>query len=132
MYYYYYCFIVFYRLGASIVVDTGTVLPVFARNLHNPLCFIQYPDCDVPPVQWEHIRTTYTVHQYTHCIVIPKNVQVSITFDGNTAITGSAIYANNLDLRSWYSVDSPYFYTIRSEILCWPFISYGYRKLNLN
>ena len=58
--YYYYCFTVFYRLGASIVVDTGTVLPVFARNLRNPLCFIQYPDRDVPPVQWEDVRTTYT------------------------------------------------------------------------
>ena len=32
-----------HRLGASIVVDTGTVLPsVFARNYYNPLCFIQY------------------------------------------------------------------------------------------
>ena len=36
-----------HRLGAAIVVDTGTVLPVFARNLYNPLCFIRYSDPNV-------------------------------------------------------------------------------------
>ena len=118
-----------YRLGASIVVDTGTILPVFARNLYNSLCFIQYPDREVPPVQWEQVSPTYT--KFIHCIVISTNVQVSIMFAGNRAIIGSAIYANNLDLCSWYSIESPYFYTNRSEILRWPFISYRY-KLNFN
>lgn len=44
-----------YRLGASIVVVTGTVLSVFAKNYYNPLCFIQYPDPEVPPVHWEEV-----------------------------------------------------------------------------
>ena len=113
-----------HRLGASIVVDTGTVLPVFARNLYNPLCFIQYPHPEVPPVEWEKVSTTTLVHKYTHCIVVSTNVQVSIMFAGNTAIIGSAIYANNLDLCSWYSFDPPYFYTNRSDVLRWPFMSY--------
>ena len=57
----YYCAGNHHRLGASIVVDTGTVLPAFARNYYNPLCFIQYPDPEVPPVQWEKVSTnTYT------------------------------------------------------------------------
>ena len=63
-------------------------------------------------------------HQHSHCIVISTNVQVSLTFAGNRAIIGSAIYTNNLDLCSWYSINSPYFYTNRSEILRWPFVSY--------
>lgn len=45
-----------HRLGASIVVATGTVLPVFARNYYNPLCFIQYSDPEVPPVEWEQVK----------------------------------------------------------------------------
>ncbi len=51
---YYHTYI--HRLGASIVVAAGTVLPMFARNYYNPLCFIQYPHSDVPPVHWEQVR----------------------------------------------------------------------------
>ena len=42
-----------HRLGASIVVDTGTVLPAFARNYYNPLCFIQYHE--LSPEQWNQV-----------------------------------------------------------------------------
>lgn len=45
-----------HRLGASIVVAAGTVLPVFARNYYNPLCFIQYPDPEMPPIQWDKVK----------------------------------------------------------------------------
>ena len=69
------------------------------------------------------------MYHYTHCIVIFTNVQVSIMFAGNRAIIGSAIYANNLDLCSWYSFNPPYFYSDRSKILHWSFISY--RQLQL-
>ena len=122
-------FVNHHRLGASIVVDTGTILPVFAKNYYNPLCFIQYPDPEVPPVQWEKVSTTALVHKCTSCIVISTNVQVSIMFAGNRAIIGSAIYANNLDLCSWYSFEPPYFYTNRSDILRWRAMSYEYESI---
>ena len=51
--------------------------------------------------------------------------QVSITFSGNTAITGPAIYANQLDLCSWYTNRPPYF-NDTSQVLRWPIISYKY------
>ena len=43
------------RLGASIVVAAGTVMPVFAKNYYNPLCFIQYLHPTVPPVEWDQV-----------------------------------------------------------------------------
>ena len=49
-------FVNHHRLGASIVVDTGTILPVFAKNYYNPQCFIQYYDPEVPPVHWEQVQ----------------------------------------------------------------------------
>ena len=58
------------------------------------------------------------------CFII--TMQVSVKFAGNRAIIGSAVYANNLDLCSWYSYGTPYFYTNRSNVLRWPFVSYGY------
>ena len=51
------------------------------------------------------------------------NVQVSIKFTSNRAITGSAIYADTLDYCSWYSFDPPYFYT-NGSVLHWPNITY--------
>ena len=51
-----------HRLGASIVVDTGTVLPVFARNLYNPRCFIRYSDPNLIPDQWEQVHTHIQMH----------------------------------------------------------------------
>ena len=48
-----------HRLGASIVVNTGIILPVFARNVHNPNCFIQDANHELPPDQWEQVCTTY-------------------------------------------------------------------------
>ena len=48
-----------HRIGASIVVDTGTILPVFAKNVHNPLCFIHDVNHDanhyLPPDQREQV-----------------------------------------------------------------------------
>ena len=57
-------------------------------------------------------------------------MQVSLKFTGNRAIIGSAVYANNLDLCSWYSYGTPYFYNNRSNVLRWPFVSYGYYIYN--
>ena len=47
-------------------------------------------------------------------------------FTGNRALIGSAIYANRMDLCSWYSFETPYFYTDSSDVLRWPFVTYGY------
>jgi len=47
-------------------------------------------------------------------------------FTGNRALIGSAVYANRVDLCSWYSFETPYFYTDTSDVLRWPFISYRY------
>lgn len=58
------CYSNCHRLGAAIVVATGTVLPVFARNYYNPLCFIQYPFSDIPPVDWTKVEAD------TYCIII--------------------------------------------------------------
>ena len=55
-----------HRLGAAIVVDTGTVLPVFARNLYNPRCFIRYSDPNLIPDQWEQVHT----HTYTNAFIV--------------------------------------------------------------
>ena len=66
----------------------------------------------------------YTTTPYG--VVIFTNGQVSLKFAGNRAIIGSAVYANTLDLCSWYSFELPHFYTNRSDILRWPFVSYGY------
>ena len=51
-------------------------------------------------------------------------IQVSVHFEGNKAIIGSAIYTDRLDLCSWNSYDPP-FYDNRSSILRWPFVTYG-------
>ena len=49
--------------------------------------------------------------------------KVSMTFMGNNATVGSAIYANKLDFCSWYSYYPPFF-NDTSSVLRWPFISY--------
>ena len=118
-----------HRLGASIVVDTGTILPVFARNVHNPLCFLHYHDHELSPDQWQQVQYKH-IYKCIHYIIISTVVQVSLMFAGNRAVIGSAIYANNLDLCSWYSFDPPYFYTNRSEILRWnDIIFYEYKDV---
>ena len=47
-------------------------------------------------------------------------------FDNNKAVVGSDIYADKLDLCSWYSYDAPHFHSDAKEILRWPFIKYRY------
>ena len=44
-----------HRLGASIVVKTGTTIPFFTNNVHNPFCFIQYYDPSIPPMKWKEV-----------------------------------------------------------------------------
>ena len=56
-----------HSLGASIVVNTGTIVPVFARNFHNPNCFIQDANRDLPPDQWEQVCTMYTQILSLYC-----------------------------------------------------------------
>ena len=51
-------------------------------------------------------------------------IQVSMQFEGNKAIIGSAVYTDRLDLCSWNSNESP-FHDDRSSILRWPFVDYG-------
>lgn len=48
-----------------------------------------------------------------------------MTFEGNNAIVGSAIYANLLGLCSWSSYYPPHFHNT-SSVFRWPFISYEY------
>ena len=48
-----------------------------------------------------------------------------MTFIGNNALVGSAIYTNKLDLCSWASYYPPFFNSTR-DIFRWPFISYKY------
>ena len=48
-------------------------------------------------------------------------------FSGNSAITGPAIFTNQLDLCSWYTTYPPYFKE-PSEVLRWSFISYKYES----
>ena len=47
-------------------------------------------------------------------------------FTDNNAIVGSAIFANDLDLCSWFSYSDPFFYFNASNILRSPFITYEY------
>jgi len=47
-------------------------------------------------------------------------------FTDNNAIVGSAIFANDLDLCSWFSYSDPFFYFNASDILRSPFITYKY------
>ena len=48
--------VVLYRLGAAIAVEVGTVLPAYAVNSYNPLCFIQYYNSSVSPVNWNKVH----------------------------------------------------------------------------
>ena len=71
-----------------------------------------------------NFSTTAKTSHVLFCICV---LQVSVKFTGNRAIIGSAVYADSLDLCSWYSYDPPYFYANRSNVLRWPFVSYGYQ-----
>lgn len=55
-------------------------------------------------------------------------MQVSLNFTNNSALVGSAIYINQLNLCSWYTVEEPYF--DESLIIRWPFADYS-NNLNL-
>ena len=78
---------------------------------------------------------TILLHTYynTNIIVNNRNYiichmlysQINITFSGNRAITGPAIFTNQLDLCSWYTNYPPYF-NDTSQVLRWPFIYYKY------
>ena len=48
-----------------------------------------------------------------------------MTFAGNQALVGSAIYASGLGLCSWVSYSAPYFNGAK-HVLRWPLITYGY------
>ena len=111
------------RLGAAIVVETGTVLPFFTENYYNPLCFIQYQNPLLPPVAWDKV---YLLSKQFYFYCTHNHLQVSMKFAGNRALIGSAVYANRINLCSWYSYEAPYFYTDSSDVLRWPFVSYGY------
>ena len=50
---------VLFRLGASIVVNSGFTLPVYEKTFNNPLCFIQY-DSKISPNFWDDVSTKIT------------------------------------------------------------------------
>ena len=60
----------------------------------------------------------------TDLVLIVIIIQVSLHFQSNKAIIGSAIYTDRLDLCSWNSYDPP-FYDKKGSILRWPFVTYG-------
>ena len=45
------------RLGTSIVIKAGRILPFFTKNLYNPFCFIQYYNRNIPPMDWKEVCT---------------------------------------------------------------------------
>ncbi len=55
--------------------------------------------------------------------------QVNITFQGNTANIGPAVYINQLDLCSWYKLAPPFF--DRAGVLQWPFVNFTNDNQNL-
>ncbi len=61
------------------------------------------------------------------CLDLP-HIQVSLSFSGNTAIIGPAVYMNELNLCSWYQLAPPYF--DRARVLRWPFINLTNDNLN--
>jgi hypothetical protein len=64
------------------VVDVQRTSPVFSQLIFNTQCFLIFEDTTISPDLWE---------------------QVNISFSGNRALVGPAVYASHLDLCSWYS-----------------------------
>ena len=112
-----------HRLGASIVTRTDGTASFLMKNL-NQLCFIQYYNDSVPPAEWKEV---FYWHQQW-LIIYNVLTQVSLHFESNRAIIGSAIYADRLDLCSWNSYYAPLYDDMRA-ILHWPFITYGWAFL---
>lgn len=54
-----------------------------------------------------------------------QSLKVNMTFIGNNAIVGPAIYTNKLDFCAWTSYYPPFF-SNSSSVLQWPFITYMY------
>ncbi|XP_065899024.1 uncharacterized protein [Dysidea avara] len=101
-------------IGASVVVETQAVPQLFLRTAFNQLCFLQYEQSTeqtfkLPPEEWK---------------------EVILNFAGNTAIVGSAMYIDRLDLCSWNSKLHPFFSL--DDTLRWSFVHYNSRLSNQN
>ena len=63
------------------------------------------------------------------CAYTSSQLQVSLSFKGNTAIVGPTVYINQLHLCSWYQLAPPYFN--KAGVLRWPFVNFSSDNENL-
>ena len=53
-----------FSIGAAIYVELQQFPMLYSSIVSNPLCFIQYEESTLPPIQWQPVST------YVCCIVL--------------------------------------------------------------